>query len=405
MTRSEVLTDLSPATDILQSGNPEAGNNNPVLIFSFSNPNFQTVGSTKIVNFVLIKFARMKFKVGDHVKFLNESGGGIISEIVDQTLVKVRIEDGFDIPVLATELIMDRSKGSEVRESFHTYGIPAEKVKTKKTALEDIESVLPENLPGNAAKNVLLGFIPVDKDNPGMSDIELYLINDNDYVIVYHIGFQENVSWQFLRTGFLEPNTKLSIETFSQSQVSKIKAVHIQLLFIAKGKYQPRSPVEKFIGIDGVRFYKENTFKENRYFHDKAFIIEITDVFQDENEHLSEEAIKEAVKEKLPAENKKQARPSGTDRILEVDLHIHEITDDYSSLSPGEIIELQIKRFYSALEDGLKNKVRKIVFIHGVGNGNLKYEVIKALNERYPDLVYQDASFKEYGYGATMVYL
>jgi dsDNA-specific endonuclease/ATPase MutS2 len=53
----------------------------------------------------------------------------------------------------------------------------------------------------------------------------------------------------------------------------------------------------------------------------------------------------------------------------------------------------------------LKNKVRKMVFIHGVGNGKLKYELIKALNERYPDLVYQDASFKEYGYGATMVYL
>lgn len=345
----------------------------------------------------------MKFKVGDRVKFLNDSGGGIISEIVDQTLVKVRIEDGFDIPVLASELIMDGSMESENQESSHAFRIPAEKI--KRTAGEDIESILPENLPVSVAINVLLGFIPVDKDNPGMSDIELYLINDSDYAIAYHIGLQENVSWYLLRTGFLEPNTKISIETFNQSQISKIKVIHIQLLFIAKGKYHLQSPVEKFIGIDNVRFYKESTFKENGYFHDKAFIMNITDAMKDENEHLSEEAIEEAAKEKLPVENKKQARPSGADKIMEVDLHIHEITDDYSSLSPGEMIELQMNRFYSALEDGLKNQVRKMVFIHGVGNGKLKYELIKALNERYPDLMYQDASFKEYGYGATMVYL
>jgi hypothetical protein len=347
----------------------------------------------------------MKFKVGDQVKFLNDSGGGIISEIVDQTLVKVRIEDGFDIPVLASELIMDGSMGSESRESFHAFSVPAGKIKAQRTAGEDIESILPENLPGSVAKNVLLGFIPVDKENPGMSDIELYLINDNDYAIAYHIGLQENVSWHLLRTGFLEPNTKLSLETFSQSRISKIKAVHIQLLFIAKGKYQLQTPVEKFIAIDNVRFYKENTFKENGYFHCKAFIIKITDAIKDGKEHLSDEAIEEAVKEKLPAGNKTQARPSGADKITEIDLHIHEISDDYSSLSPGEMIELQMNRFYSALEDGLKNKVRKMVFIHGVGNGKLKYELIKALNERYPDLKYQDASFKEYGYGATMVYL
>ena len=347
----------------------------------------------------------MKFKVGDQVKFLNDLGGGIISEIVDQTLVKVRIEDGFDIPVLASELIMDGSMGSESRESFHAFSVPAGKIKAQRTAGEDIESILPENLPGSVTKNVLLGFIPEDYANPGMSDIELYLINDNDYAIAYHIGLQENVSWHLLRAGFLEPNTKLSIETFTQSHISKIKALHIQLLFIAKGKYQLQSPVEKFIGIDNVRFYKENTFKENGYFYNKAFIIKITDAVQDAVEHLSEKAIEEAVKEKLPDENKKQSGPSGTDKIMEVDLHIHEIIDDYSSLSPGEIIELQLNRFYNALEDGLKNKVRKMVFIHGVGNGKLKYELIKALNERYPDLVYQDASFKEYGYGATMVYL
>jgi hypothetical protein len=264
---------------------------------------------------------------------------------------------------------------------------------------------LPENLPDDAVTNVLLGFIPVDKYHTGMSDIDLYLINDDDYAVSYLVGFRENVSWHFVKTGFLEPNTKLNIETFSQSQISKIKEMHIQLLFIAMGKYHLHPPAEKFVALDGVRFYKENTYKENSYFHEKAFIVKVSDDLDDGLDHLSGEEISRAMMEKEPANEKKRIVPSGMSEIKEVDLHIHEIVDDYSRLSPGEILELQMNRFYTELENGLTGDAGKLVFIHGVGNGKLKYEMIKVLNEKYPDLTYQDASFKKYGYGATLVYL
>ena len=45
------------------------------------------------------------------------------------------------------------------------------------------------------------------------------------------------------------------------------------------------------------------------------------------------------------------------------------------------------------------------VFIHGIGNGTLKHELRKVLDEYYHDLKYQDASFKEYGYGATLIFI
>ena len=346
----------------------------------------------------------MKFKVGDQVKFLNDSGGGIISEIVDQNLVKVRIEDGFDIPVLATELISDGSLNMDDQEIIRSAGKPVPTKKAGKLIHEDIESVLPENLPENAVKDVSLGFIPADKDNTGMSDIEVYLINDDDFAVSYHIGFRENVSWHFLKTGFLEPNTKLNLATFSQSQISKIKAMHIQLLFIVRGRYKLQSPVEKFIGLDGIRFYKENTYKENSYFHEKALLIKISDKTDNPVDHLSEAEIAKAVKEKESVEKKKPVILSGINESIEVDLHIQEIVDDYGSLSPGEILELQMNKFYTGIENGLMNNLSKMVFIHGVGNGKLKYEMIKALNEKYPDLTFQDASFKEYGYGATLVF-
>jgi dsDNA-specific endonuclease/ATPase MutS2 len=40
-----------------------------------------------------------------------------------------------------------------------------------------------------------------------------------------------------------------------------------------------------------------------------------------------------------------------------------------------------------------------------VGNGVLKQEITKKLKSKYSKFNFQDASFKEYGYGATMVIL
>ena len=49
----------------------------------------------------------MRFKIGDKVKFLNESGGGVVKAIIDSKLVKIETDDGFEMPVMITELIKD----------------------------------------------------------------------------------------------------------------------------------------------------------------------------------------------------------------------------------------------------------------------------------------------------------
>ena len=43
------------------------------------------------------------------------------------------------------------------------------------------------------------------------------------------------------------------------------------------------------------------------------------------------------------------------------------------------------------------------MFIHGKGEGVLRQAIIHELNYKYKHFQYQDASFQEYGYGATQV--
>ena len=45
----------------------------------------------------------------------------------------------------------------------------------------------------------------------------------------------------------------------------------------------------------------------------------------------------------------------------------------------------------------------KIIFIHGKGDGVLRSSLERELKQRYRSCTYQDASFREYGFGATQV--
>lgn len=89
---------------------------------------------------------------------------------------------------------------------------------------------------------------------------------------------------------------------------------------------------------------------------------------------------------------------------VEIDLHIEKITGNYFYMNNAQMLEFQINFFKKQLNKAIKNNIKNIVFIHGKGSGVLKYNIIKEL-EKYNDVHYSDASFLDYGEGATLVVL
>ena len=89
--------------------------------------------------------------------------------------------------------------------------------------------------------------------------------------------------------------------------------------------------------------------------------------------------------------------------ILEVDLHITELLDNTNGLSNADMLDYQLEKFHEVLAKYAANKGQKIVFIHGKGDGVLRKAIEKELKTKYKQYYYQDASFREYGFGATMV--
>ena len=55
----------------------------------------------------LIGKTMAEFKIGDKVNFLSTVGGGKVTKIIDSRMVMVEVEDGFEIPTLITDLVLD----------------------------------------------------------------------------------------------------------------------------------------------------------------------------------------------------------------------------------------------------------------------------------------------------------
>ncbi len=88
--------------------------------------------------------------------------------------------------------------------------------------------------------------------------------------------------------------------------------------------------------------------------------------------------------------------------VIEVDLHIHQITDcNTKNWSNFEILSYQLNYAKQKLAYAMKNKIPKIIFIHGKGKGVLRAELQQLFLE-YPVAV-QDASYIKYGFGAMEV--
>ncbi|GAA0757427.1 Smr/MutS family protein [Psychroflexus lacisalsi] len=104
-------------------------------------------------------------------------------------------------------------------------------------------------------------------------------------------------------------------------------------------------------------------------------------------------------KRKGPSQKPKRQQPA-----MEVDLHIHNIVDKTSHLSNFEMLNIQLEHSRRKIEFAIEKRIKRIVFIHGVGQGVLKAE-LHTLFRRYDQVEFYDADYQKYGLGATEIYI
>ena len=88
---------------------------------------------------------------------------------------------------------------------------------------------------------------------------------------------------------------------------------------------------------------------------------------------------------------------------MEVDLHLEKLVKNSRGMDSYDKLTLQVDTAKYKLEFAIRNRIPRIVFIHGVGEGVLKEELNYLFN-RY-NVTVSEASYQKYGMGATEVYI
>ena len=90
---------------------------------------------------------------------------------------------------------------------------------------------------------------------------------------------------------------------------------------------------------------------------------------------FSSKSLESVLSEKETKKRQNPPKVSSKERtqpVMEVDLHIHQLVQNFRGMQNHEMLNLQIETAKRRLEFAIKNRIQRIVFIHGVGEGVLK---------------------------------
>lgn len=376
-------------------------------------------------------------KIGDKVRFLSEVGGGRVSGFQGKDIVLVEDEDGFEIPTSVHDVVVveqdDYAMGKMISAKMEAQQKAEEHAATElhqdsrsiKSILNDhdeqtdmrvdeydaadreitFRAPVQEREGGNKL-SAYLAFVPVDIKEITHTRFETYIVNDSNYYIHYSYLVAEGNAWTLKSVGEVEPNTKLFIEEFGREVLNDMGRIGVQLTAYKKDKpFLLKPAIDVQFRIDPVKFYKLHVFEENEFFEQPSLLFTIVD--NDEvarplvvdSKRLKEQMYKD---EKIIAHEGKKKRKKD-DGTLVIDLHADELLETTAGMNAADILHYQLDVFKKTMDENKKKKGQKIVFIHGKGEGVLRHALVHELNYRYKSCTYQDASFQEYGYGATQV--
>ncbi len=348
----------------------------------------------------------MKLKTGDKVRFLNEAIEGTISRILSNEKVEVTDSHGFthisdEKHLVLIELVLDE-------EQINTENKPKEIIPEIKSA--SIQKVINSLIQNLEIDNTIYAAVRLmNEKSPLTTDVELFIVNNTTFSLCYTVSKKLEDIRSGLSLGQLKPRSEVFVGIFSQDELHRFEGFEFQFLFFGMNEFKPQPPFTKSFRFSSSDFLDTN-FRKLFYKKDDTVLLmplyvsssadsidltKLLDKFkkEEEEEHRRNIALK--------GKNKSEKFTVLT-RQKVVDLHIQELIKDYSSMSNSQIISYQLNYFMYEMDQALLNRLHKITFIHGVGNGVLRSSIREEL-KRFPNIRFNEAPREKYGTGATEV--
>ncbi len=328
--------------------------------------------------------------IGDKVRMIHSNEEGIISKVVNHSIIEVEIEEGFHIPVKKTEVVLIDQQESV---QFGNDSII-------KSAEEPTQAVKPKVF---SHHGIYVAFRGINDRRYGM-----YLINNTDYDLPFVLGQEQNQRYQGIYAATLKSRDSIKVYEVDLQDFENWGIFIFQFLYFTFNAQPLKEPLVKRVRFRADSFFKSK--QEAPLLKKEAYVLQI-----DQDQKIESIPLKEEKATSLDPQKIKEKMFENTDKAseskpyvvkppkIEVDLHIEEITPDFAKLNSGEILEQQLQVFETNLESAIACGMYEITFIHGVGNGKLRQEIHRRLAGNADIKYFQDAQREKFGYGATLV--
>lgn len=340
-------------------------------------------------------------KTGDTVRFLNDVGGGVITRI-EGKIAYVEDADGFEQPMALNECVL----------------VPSAKPDPVAAEPKPAAKAAPKPAPAPAAPrqkaagfNVALLFEPQDIRRLSQTKFDVYLVNDTNYTVCFAVSTRDRLDseWTLFAAGEAEPCTQAFLDEVMPTDLNRFENIAVQIVsYKTDAPFELRPPIDMNLRFDATRLAKLHCFTPTAYSTTPVLTVPVATngrtyaapEFGELVQHYAPGS--ETAKKDAPKPAPKAARKNPDDPEV-IDLHASELLDSTAGLQAGEILALQLEVFERAMRAAEKTPGKKLIFIHGKGEGVLRHALLDRLRRRWPRCEAQDASFREYGFGATQI--
>lgn len=353
------------------------------------------------------------FNIGDRVNFLSSTGGGKVTKIIDSKMVMVEVEDGFEIPTLVTDLVLDYRSQPEANRRQQIVETVRQEIKEKELLQQQQEEDARHGGLRRFAKEaekegVYLAFVPHEQQWLLTGAMDVVLINHTPFEMLYTFTIKEETQFVNVDYGQLEKYEKVVVETISRDDLDYWCNGIVQAIFTAETSDSVLLPLNAPFSLRSNRFFKEGSYLMSGILGEKALVVclsELVVLRSGDNDFakILKEGIgaqapkKDLIKKEAPIDKHKTAPGEAT-----VDLHIGELVDNILGLSSHDMFKIQMDYFKKMLDSAISAEYNKVTFIHGVGNGVLKNAIIEEL-KNYKNTENRMASIAKFGVGAIEV--
>ncbi len=351
------------------------------------------------------------FKIGDRVNFLNNVGGGIVTKIIDSRMVMVEVEDGFELPTLISELVLDvRSQPSRQQQIVD---LAQQEIKEREALQQQQEEESRHGGLRRFAKEaekegVYLAFVPHEQQWLLTGALDVMLVNHTPYEMLYTFTIKETEQFVNVDYGQMEKYEKVVVETISREDLEYWCNGIVQAIFTKESSDTVLLPLNAPFSLRTNRFFKEGSYLMSGVLGEKAVTVCLSelaalksgeaDLMKIMKEGVGSQAPKkDLVKQEAPIDKHRTAPGEAT-----VDLHIAELVENIAGLSSHDMFKIQMDTFRKMLDSAIAADYTKVTFIHGVGNGVLKNAIIEEL-KKYKNTENRMASIAKFGVGAIDV--